>query len=165
MDKTIVFLVIATILLIGLGVAIVYQEQNKPTMDNTTYLPFYNETPTKIALLNSSMSYAKSDKTEKDIFGDTIVNEGDQYILINGTIRNDYDKDYFIWLYGSIYNESGERIGYTRHNKFWGKYNAPYIHLNKSSTTSFEMRIIYNKTDVSSYVIYLPTTPKEEWLP
>lgn len=163
MDRILSVVLVLTLLLVCSGIVLLYYDGNM--IINEKFVPLYNETPTKIVLINSNLTYHTSELTERDIFGDTIINKGDPYVEINGTIKNEYDKDYFFWLYGNIENKSGETVGHTLAGHLAGSFNAPYIHLNKSSTTSFSMKIAYNKTDVESYLIYLPAPPNEEWQP
>jgi hypothetical protein len=82
------------------------QEQSPiPLPKGGEYLCFHGGEKTKVFLIDSNMSYGTYDKY---VLGgwhnlNYSAEKEDPCVIINGTIRNEYDKDYFICLMADIY--------------------------------------------------------------
>ena len=92
--------------------------------------------------------------------GDYSVNEGDPCIIINGTLRNDYPKDYYFAITANVYNVAGEKIEPILTT------NSPQpgfsvVQINKGSVGFFELQLKYNSKDISNYDLLLALEPSE----
>jgi len=88
------------------------------------------------------------------------ANAGDPCVVISGTIRNDYDKDYWFAITGDVYNSKGESIGpiLTEHSPHPG-FTVTYA--DSGAVESFEMRIKYDAKDIVRYDLFLAWQPTE----
>jgi len=92
--------------------------------------------------------------------GDYSVNKGDPCIVINGTIRNDYDRDHYFAITANVYNAAGEKIEPILTS------NSPQpgfaiVQINKGSMGFFELQLRYDGTDISNYDLFLAFEPSE----
>ena len=69
-------------------------------------------TETKAYLIDSQLYYGVYNQSfaRSGATGYYSINEGDPCIIINGTIRNDYDKDYYFAITANVYNFAGDKI-------------------------------------------------------
>jgi hypothetical protein len=116
----------------------------------------------KAYLISSQLSYGVYNESFSRVgaTGDYSVNKGDPCVIINGTIRNDYDKDYYFAITANAYNIAGEKIGPIL------TANSPQpgfsvVHVNKGSVASFELQLKYDAKDVSNYDLLLALEPSE----
>ena len=88
------------------------------------------------------------------------VNAGDPCVIINGTIRNDYDKYYFFAITADVYNSKGETIGpiLTSHASKPG-FTVTYAH--RGAKAFFEIQIKYDAKDIVNYTLFLAWQPTE----
>lgn len=120
------------------------------------YLYFKEGEETKIFLVNSSMRY---DRYGIDVFWGPppySAKKGDSCVVINGTIRNDYDKDYWVCLTAETYNAKGEKVGTVL--VVYGRGNKPFhavAHAKSNGTSNFEIHIKYDGKDVVDYKIFV----------
>ena len=72
---------------------------------------------------------------------------GDACIIINGTVRNEYDEDYYICLSGQIYDTKEEHVGYM--------VKCPFITIfvESGEISFFELYIKHDKQDIVRYDI------------
>ena len=114
---------------------------------------------TKVFLIDS---YARYGAYYKDIYlPSSSAKRGDPCVIINGTIRNDYDKDYFIPLSADLFNSRGEEVGTVI------SYNAPLpgftvVYAKSGCTTLFEIYVKYDgENDIVHYDIFVEYPPTE----
>ena len=111
---------------------------------------------TKAYLIDSQLYYGIYNQrfTRSGATGSYSINNGDACVIINGTIRNDYDNDYYFAITANVNNAAGGKIepiltanspepGYT------------VAHINKGSTGSFELQIRYDVKDAANYDLFL----------
>lgn len=92
------------------------------------------------------------------------VKKGDPCVIINATIRSNYEKDYFMIAFVQLYNTSGEKVGQvTKIGSPWKSFEQVYIKSNVSTT--FEVYVKYDKKDVESYEISLDAKLLDKPLP
>jgi ABC-type antimicrobial peptide transport system permease subunit len=67
---------------------------------------------TKAYLIDSQLYYGVYNESFSRLgaTGDYSINKGDPCIIINGTLRNDYDKDYYFAITANVYNSDGDKI-------------------------------------------------------
>ena len=100
-NRTLAMIVILSILtgvvVGGVGVDIYMTMRPAPTATTTqgAYLTYLNSTG--VYLINSTLSYS----------GNTVV--------INSTVRNDYDREYYFAITGNLYTSGGEKIEGTKY--------------------------------------------------
>jgi hypothetical protein len=117
---------------------------------------------TKAYLINSQLYYGVYNESfsRSGATGDYSVNKGDPCIIINGTIRNDYDTDYYFAITANVYNTAGEKIEPVL------TINSPQpgfavTQINNSSTGFFELQLKYAAKDVSNYDLFIAYEPSE----
>ena len=145
---------------------------NQPTAPSTpqsmsqTYLHFpsdYQEgAQTKAYLINSQLYYGTYNESfsRSGATGYYSVKEGDPCIIINGTIRNDYDKDYYFAITANVHNSAGDKIEPVL------TINSPHpgftlTHFDKGSVGFFELQIKYDGKDMANYDLYIAFEPSE----
>lgn len=159
MDKKLVVLVlIFAIAVIGVIAIFYHSQQSEVPTSNVTrppedYLHFKDDGASKIYLINSSISYGTY---ERDSYWppweEMSARKGDPCVIISGTIRNDY-KDQWVPLGAYLYNAKDERVGTTVTYSAKPWFEA--VEVESNGTGIFEIRVKYNKKDVSCYDIYL----------
>ncbi|HLE75398.1 MAG TPA: hypothetical protein VI864_05065 [Candidatus Bathyarchaeia archaeon] len=126
---------------------------------------------TKAFLVNSQLYYGVYEENiTRPGYGTNstwcTANAGDPCVIISGTIRNDYDKDYYFAITADVYNSKGEIIG-----PFGSEWpiltsSAPMpgftvAHVHSGAVGSFEMQIKYDAEDIVSYTLFLAWQPTE----
>lgn len=119
---------------------------------------------TKVFLIDS---YARYGAYYRDLpsWWSPSAKRGDPCVIINGTIRNDYDKDYYIPLSADVFNSRGEQVGTVI------SYNAALpgfteVYVKSGYTAPFEMQIKYGgEDDIVHYDIFVEYQPTEWPLP
>ncbi|MFP3909414.1 MAG: hypothetical protein ACLFVI_03235 [Archaeoglobaceae archaeon] len=99
---------------------------------------------TKLLLINSSISYetlnidmCPSTKERWD------VENGDLGIVVNGTLKSEYEKDYWVCLNAFAYDSTGGRIGGTLDlGHICGSIN---LHVDGGSEEHFKMHLNYRE--------------------
>lgn len=110
-----------------------------PTTDVGTYLTYLNST--KVYLVNSTLSYAGNS------------------IIINSTIRNDYDRDYYFAITANLYTSNGEKLEGTKYVADSPGYGFAVVHVPSQSVEFFEIHFNYSKQDVKNYSLLLAFPP------
>ena len=121
-----------------------------PTM---TDIPHLNLTPqpgeyfthrgnkSKILLNDSRLKYCFLEL--KDICPPDAANVGDIGIVITGTIKNEYDRDYYICMAARAFNSEGEQIGFSIDPGPVCGVIAPYV--KSGQTRDFELHLKYRE--------------------
>ena len=137
-----------------------HEQSPIPSPKGGEYLYFRGGEKTKVFLINSNMKYGTYDE---DIFWPPWPNysakKGDPCVIINGTIRNEYDKDYFICLTADIYNTKGEKVGTVI--TYATKPVFTVVHAKSNGISPFEIHIKYDKKDIIGYDIFVAFEPSE----
>ncbi|HUV52591.1 MAG TPA: hypothetical protein VMW64_05905 [Dehalococcoidia bacterium] len=126
-----------------------------------TYLEFRNGTESRFLLVDSALEYGVFEEEVSfhwDNIGDYKATKGDKAVIISGTIRNDYEEDYFVAVTADIYNKKGEKVGMVL------SPSAPLpgfavTYVKKASSSQFEIWIKYDRQDVESYRIFMAYPP------
>lgn len=103
----------------------------------------------KLLLYDYNLKYCYL--SQKDICLPDIANVGDLGIVINGTIKNEYAREYFILMSASAINSEGERIGgiTDRGGPLCGNI---VLSVESGQTDIFEMHLKYRE-DIEQIVI------------
>jgi hypothetical protein len=114
---------------------------------------------TKVLLVDSQLHYGAYNESFTRSGSDSI-NKGDPCVIINGTIRNDYDEDYYFCLTADVYNSKGEKIGpiLTISSPVAGFTVAK---VNNGTVGFFEIQIKYDRKDIVSYDLFVAFEPTE----
>lgn len=98
----------------------------------------------KTKLLDYYLNYTTLE--EKDICGrpGDPARAGDAGIVIRGTLKNEYDKDYYIFLSAEAYDSKGNLLGRSLDSGPICGMIAPYVISNKSE--KFELHLKYYDT-------------------
>jgi len=113
---------------------------------------------TKVLLVDSHLSYGVY---EQDVYiPHYSVKEGDLCVIINGTVRNDYDKEYHIAITADVYNSKGEKVGYIigPHAPIGGFTST---RVESDCTNSFVMHVRYDGKDIVRYDLFVRYAPSE----
>lgn len=102
----------------------------------------------KLLLNDSNLKYCYL--SEKDICLPDAANVGDLGIIINGTIKNEYDRDYYILMSARTFNPEGALIGcITDSGPICGTI---VLYVKSGQTDTFEMHLKYGG-DIEQIVI------------
>ena len=133
---------------------------------NGEYLNFTSDylggAKSNLYLVSSQLYYGTYNEsfTRSGATGYYTVNEGDPCVVINGTIRNEYDKDYYFAITAHVYNSTGNKIEPVL------TINSPQpgftvTQVNKGSTGFFEIQIKYDGKDIANYDLFIAFEPTE----
>jgi hypothetical protein len=119
------------------------------------YLSFLNGSSSKIFLIDSHARYDVYDINMSMIDPmATLIKKGDACVIINASIRNDYDKDYWLVVIAQLYNTTGDEVGrVTQIYAAWKPFEQ--IHAKLNETNTFDIYVKYDKKDVESYDLFL----------
>ncbi len=156
--KRIVIGVTIIVLLAVIGYVLLYYSQKNNLSDNSIqtegekYLSFPNGSLSKIYLVNSRAEYGNYDH---DIRSPPLtIKQGEPCVVVTGTIRSDYDRDYWMGLKVQLYNVSGYKVGTVTDLTVPFK-DVIIVNTKSNVTRSFEIYVKYDNKDVSRYDIYL----------
>ncbi|AFD01182.1 hypothetical protein Mtc_2456 [Methanocella conradii HZ254] len=138
-----------------------YIQQKYPTLKNGTYLNLRGGEKTRMYLIDSYVRYGNYEKDVMGPPGTYLAKKGDACVILNGTIRNDYNTDIYIGLTAEIYNASGQKVGSVININNTNMPGAPFITIftKSKSVESFEIYIKYDKADISGYDIFVAFEP------
>jgi len=175
MKNRILLVIVAVLIIVGSMVGVYYYStlpvpsaspspsptSPSPTPTPEKYLCFAKGGKTRVFLIDSNIKY---DNYSTDIYGvwSGWARKGDPCVIIYGTIRNDYPKDYFISLTANIYNATGEKVGHIIYSggPFMGA-NFVVVHAESGGTATFEIPIKYDERDIIRYDVFLAFEPTE----
>jgi len=147
-NQTLAIIVVLSVLtgvVVG-GVGVDIYMANRPASTATTtqgaYLTYLNST--RVYLINSTLSYS----------GNAIV--------INSTVRNDYDREYYFAITGNLYTSGGEKIDGTKYVIDPPANGFVVVHVLSHSIESFEIHFDYSKHDIQNYDLFLAFPPFDE---
>jgi len=86
------------------------------------------------------------------------VKKGDKCVIISGTIRNDYDRDYYIPLSAVLYNSEVEKVGIVVQPERHDHFTVVYLEGGKVGT--FKLYVFCNDS-VVDYEVFIPFEPSE----
>jgi len=113
------------------------------------YFPMDNGT-SKIYLINSTANYGVYSYDMSLAPGGNIeAHAGDPCVIINGTLRNDYDEPYWIDLSAQLYDANGKPVGKVLTDI--PTHYAGQVYAESNSTVIFSFTVNYDKKDVSHY--------------
>ena len=101
----------------------------------------YRGNKSKILLNDSRLKYCFLEL--KDICPPDAANVGDIGIVITGTIKNEYDRDYYICMAAHAFNSEGEQIGHSIDPGPVCGIIAPYV--KSGQTRDFELHLKYRE--------------------
>jgi hypothetical protein len=158
---TIVFLIIIFSIAVQPPSTIsVKQPKNEEYLHYST--DYQGEVETKVFLVDSQLHYGVYNEsfTRSGATGFYSINKGDPCVIINGTIRNDYDEDYYFCITADVYNSKGEKIEPIL------TINSPQpsftvAKVNSDAVDVFEIQIKYDGKDIVSYDLFIAFEPYE----
>ena len=113
-------------------------------------------------LIDSQLYYGNYNQsfTRSGATGSYSINNGDACVIINGTIRNDYSKDYYFSITANVYNSTNQKVGpiLTADSPQPG---FTVTKVSSNSTGTFEIQIRYDGKDITSYALLLAFEPTE----
>ena len=119
------------------------------------YISFKSGEKKKVVLVNSNFSYGllppdiNRGACPIEIKEHQDFKPGDACVIINGTVKNEYDEGKYICLSGQIYNKKERSMGHM--------VKCPFvtIFVNGSETGFFEMYIKHDKQNIVRYDIFM----------
>ena len=165
-------LLLVVILLIAFSLALtVFLAGNQPVTpslqsESGVYLHFPSDyqggSETKAYLIDSQLYYGNYNQsfTRSGATGSYSINNGDACVIINGTIRNDYPKDYYFSITANVYNSTNQKIGPVL-TAASPQPGFTVTKVSSNSTGTFEIQIPYNWKDIVNYDILLAFEPIE----
>ena len=165
-------LLLVVILLISLFLALtVFLAGNQPVASSLqseggVYLHFPSDyqggAETMAYLIDSKLYYGTYNQsfTRSGATGSYSINNGDACVIINGTIRNDYFKDYYFSITANVYNSTNQKVGpiLTADSPQPG---FTVTKVSSNSTGTFEIQSRYDGKDIASYALLLAFEPTE----
>jgi hypothetical protein len=158
-------IVLVTIILFGL---FYFLQSSVPTPEpkGGEYLHFAGDyqggVETKAYLVDSMLFYGVYNESfsRSGATGSYSINKGDPCVIINGTIKNEYDGDYYFGITADVYNSAGETIGpiLTVDSPQPG-FTVAFV--DKGAIGYFEIQIKYAVKDITSYDLFVAFEPSE----
>ncbi len=111
----------------------------KAATPTETYLTFKNST--HLYLVNSTLKY-----------------EGES-IVIENTVRNDYDKDYYFSITADLHTSNGEKLKGAEYITDAPGYGFAVVYVPSHETKNFELHFNYSKQDIKHYELFLAYEP------
>jgi hypothetical protein len=133
-----------TTILSGTG----HENDNIPPYPGEKYFTMDNGT-SEIYLINSTANYGTYGQDEGLMPGSVEVHAGDPCVIINGTLRNDYNRSYWIDLSAQLYDANGEPVGRVLTDV--PTHYAGQVYAESNITVNFSFTVQYDKKDVSRY--------------
>jgi|SRR5271157_1768438 len=159
MDRVLVILICTIILIAGVIGIIAGTLTNTNISSGAVYIPPYaggkyfpmDNGTSKIYLINSTANYGvySQDMSLQPGGNNIEAHAGDPCVIINGTLRNDYDKSYWIDLSAQLYDANGKPVGKVLTDA--PTHYAGQVYAESNSTVNFSFTVNYNKKDVSRY--------------
>ncbi len=112
----------------------------------------------RIFLVDSELRYGVYDRDIHFALGKRVF-AGDDAVIISGTIRNDYEEDYyFVAISATLYNSEGDEVGavFSPSSPLAGMAVA---RVPRGSVSPFEIWVKYDRQDVTDYELFLPYPP------
>ncbi len=112
----------------------------------------------RIFLVDSELRYGVYDRDMHFALGKRVF-AGDDAVIISGTIRNDYEEDYYyVAISATLYNSEGDEVGavFSPSSPLAGMAVAS---VPRGSVSPFEIWVKYDRQDVADYELFLPYTP------
>jgi hypothetical protein len=161
--KTVIITAIISLILIAGIVFVFYIQNNTIRSVGDKYLTFSNGTTSKIYLINSNATYGTF---EEDIYNglaeNYTVKKGDPCVILDGTIRSDYDDFQVVLLTAQLFDKNEQQVGAVAMSFLPYEQNFPAL-VNKSinnGTARFKLFIKYDIKDVKNYEIYVQGMPQ-----
>ena len=169
MNKKLLFVVTAIILVAVVLFSFLYFLQFpvlKPQPKGEEYLNYSKDiqegAETKVYLINSMLNYGFYEEsfTRSGATGFYSITKGDPCVIINGTIRNDYENDYYFSITAEVLNSGGLNIGpiLTVDSPQPG-FTVTYAE--KDANGNFKIQIKYNAKDITDYELFVAYEPYE----
>jgi hypothetical protein len=134
-----------TNILFGTG----HENENIPPYPGGKYFTMDNGT-SKIYLINSTANYGTySQDMSLEPGGNPEARAGDRCVIINGALRNDYNRSYWIDLSAQLYDANGKPVGKVLTDV--PTHYAGQVYAESNSTVNFSFTVQYDKKDVSRY--------------
>jgi len=174
LNKRLMVIALAIILVVAISVSALYLLQSPgptpqppvptPQPEGEQFLNFTSNyqggAETKVYLVNSTLFYGVYEEsfTRSGATGFYSIAKGNPCVVINGTIRNDYDKDYYFSLTADVLNSGGEKIGpiLTVESPQPG-FTVAFVE--KGATGHFTMQIKYEPKDIADYSLFVAFEP------
>ena len=117
---------------------------------------------TKVYLVKSMLFYGFYNESfsRSGATGSYSIKQGDPCVIINGTVKNEYDSDYYFCVTADVYNSAGEKIGpILTVNSPQPGFTVTFVE--KGTTGYFEIQIKYDAQDITDYDLFVAFEPYE----
>ena len=128
------------------------------------YLLVQGGNSSNIFLIESQLSFGTYDRDISNPFADkSYPKKGDPAVIIQGTLRSDYEEDLVIALSANLYDFEGQQVGRVAvpsSAKPW----FVVLGVPEGSIEPFRVYIDYDGTDIARYELFLYGSPAK-WAP
>lgn len=126
------------------------------------YLLFRDGSQSSIFLIQSEFSYGVFNQDfPYQLPGKIYPQKGDPAVIIQGTLRNDYQEDSWFGLSADVYNSDGQKVGNVV-SSFLPMETCVVLFAPRGSVTPFEIYVNYDGTDITKYQLFLCIGPVDQ---
>lgn len=167
-NKLILFLIVAVVVSIsGFIISQILFTSNQINQQNGEYLhyrkDYHDGKETKVFLIDSNQYYGVHEQSfnRSGVRGFYSIKKGESCVIINGTIKNDYNKDFYFSITADVYNSKEEKIEpILTINSPRPSFTVAYA--KSGSRGFFEIRIKYDEKDIIRYELFIAFEPTEK---
>ncbi len=123
------------------------------------YLSLPDGSKSSIFLVESKLEYGSYDQDVHHLKKDS-PKKGDPAVIIQGSVRSDYQEDFYIGLSADIYDSEGQKLGIVV-SPFAPIEGFAVLFIRSGNITPFRLHVPYEGTDVASYHIFLGVSPSD----
>jgi hypothetical protein len=146
----------ATSLFSSLSLSCAHPSESEP---QGQYLSLPDGSKSSIFLVESELEYGSYEQDVYHLKKDA-PKKGDPAAIIRGTVRSDYQEDFYIGLSADVYDSEGQKLGVVV------SPSAPLegfavLFVHSGNITPFRLHVPYEGTDVASYHVFLGVAPSD----
>ena len=113
------------------------------------YLSLPYGSKSRIFLVESELEYGNYDQDVHAYTYEKAPKKGDPAVIIQGSVRSDYQEDFYIGLSADIYDSEGQRLGRVV-SPFAPIEGFAVLFIHSGDITPFRLHVPYEGTDVAS---------------
>lgn len=157
-------LVVVAILTIAVALAGAYFYTKLLAASNGSgerYLTFRDGTETKVFLVDSHVTYGVFEQNVTIFIKGRSANAGDPAVIVQGKVRNDYEKEYYFAITGDLYTSKGEKLAGTDYIFDLPVGEFTEVQVPAHSVETFELHFKYEGQDIERCDLFLYMEPQE----
>jgi hypothetical protein len=163
MGRKIIALLVIFATCLALSYCLACNEQ-QATGPEQHYLSVKGGDRSSIFLIESELSFGIYDRDIRNPFADeSYPKKGDPAVIIQGTVRSDYEEDLYISLSANLYAYEGQQVGRVAVPSSAKPWFAVLL-VRGGEIEQFSVYIDYDGTDIAHYEMFLYGSPAK-WAP